>query len=502
MRNIFAILICCCCCWCQASAQTNITAAEYFIDVDPGVGSATAITIAMPSVNISNQSFSVALGAVPQGVHCLFIRSRNASGKWSVANRFVFYKTSAGTVVPNIIKAEYFFDTDPGFGNAFNIAVTAGTDVQQINFSAGIGTLTPGVHQLFLRSQNANGKWSASSRFIFYKQNPASGLPPADITSVEYFIDTDPGFDNAVPLAVNPAAVFPDFIVPVNISGLSVGGHKLFIRSRAGAGMSITNVYNFAIAATASLPFINVNALTKTQMCARDSVKISFDARGTYNAGNTFNVELSNASGSFAAPVIIGSYAGTGSAIIGCKIPPATLGGNNFRVRVSSTNPVVTGMTGSNVLTIGNWPNLGPDTTVYQLCPGGSVDLNPLYNTSGLTAVWNTANPSAVVPGTYRLVVTNNYGCRDTAFAVSVLEVATWTGASSSNWHTAANWNIGKVPTENTHVIIPGGTTNPCIISSNNISAASIQVRNGAIVQTINNRAVDIKGKCSTLPPN
>ncbi|HSN60271.1 MAG TPA: hypothetical protein VLR49_05030, partial [Ferruginibacter sp.] len=270
----------------------------------------------------------------------------------------------------------------------------------------------------------------------------------------------------------------------------------------AGNGMSITNTYDFAITATASSPFINVNALTKKQMCARDSVKISFDARGTYNAGNTFNVELSNASGSFAAPVIIGSYAGTGSAIIGCRIPPSTLGGNNFRVRVSSTNPAVTGLPGSDALTIGNWPNLGPDTTVYQLCPGGNVNLNPLYNTSGLTAVWNTANPAAVIPGTYRLVVTNGYGCMDTAFAVSLLEVATCTGTISSNWHTAANWSIGKVPTENTHVIIPGGTPNPCIISSNNISAASIQVRNGANVQTINNRAAEIKGKCSTLPPN
>lgn len=501
MRNIFAIIVCCCCFY-QVSAQANINAAEYFIDVDPGVGNATGITIATPSANISNQSFSVALGAVAQGVHCLFIRSRNVSGKWSVANRFVFYKTAGGTVASNIVKAEFFFDTDPGFGNALNIPVTAGTDVQQINFSAGIGSLAPGVHQLFLRSQNANGKWSSSSRFIFYKQNPANGLPPAAITSVEYFIDTDPGFDNAVPLAVNPAPGFPDFIMPVNISGLSVGDHKLYIRSRAINGMSITNVYDFAITATASSPFINVNALTKKQMCARDSVKISFDARGTYNAGNTFNVELSNAAGSFASPVIIGSYNGTKSAIIGCRIPPATLGGNNFRVRVSSTNPVVTGLPGSDALTIGNWPNLGPDTTVYQLCPGGSVDLNPLYNTSGLTAVWNTANPATVVPGTYRLVVTNGYGCTDTAFAVSLLEVATWTGAVSSSWHTAANWSIGKVPADNTHVIIPGGTLNPCIISSNNISAASIQVRNGAIVQTINNRAVDIKGKCSTLPPN
>jgi hypothetical protein len=501
MQKIFALLVCCGCFW-QASAQTNITAAEYFIDVDPGVGNAMGITISAPSANIINQSFSIPLGPVAPGVHSLFIRSRNSNGKWSVANRFIFYKTSSGTSASNIVKAEYFFDTDPGIGNAFNIPVTAGTNVQQINFSPGIGPLAEGVHQLFLRSQNAIGQWSITNRFIFYKQNPAKGLPPAAITSVEYFIDTDPGFNNAVPLAVNPAAVLPDFTMRVNISGLSAGDHKLYIRSRAGTGMSITNVYDFAITAAAASPFINVNSLTKKQMCARDSVNISFDARGTYNAGNTFNVELSNAAGSFASPVIIGSNTGTKSAIVGCRIPPNTLGGSNFRVRVSSTNPVVTGLTGTDALTIGNWPNLGPDTAVFHLCPGVNVDLNPLYNTTGLSAVWNTVNPAAVVPGNYRLVVANSYGCTDTAFAVSMLEVATWTGTTSSNWHTSANWSIGKVPTENTHVIISGGTPFPCIISNSNISAASIQVRNGANVQTINNRVANIKGKCSTLPPN
>lgn len=501
MRTILLLIICSCL-FREMAAQSNITAAEYFVDTDPGFGKATSITITSPSTNITNQAFTVALSAVAQGVHNLFIRSRNAGGKWSVASRFVFYKTSSGTGAANIVKAEYFFDGDPGFGNAFNISLTAGTDVQNINFDAAIGALPAGVHQLFIRSRNANGKWSLTNRFVLYKQNAANGLPAADITNVEYFIDTDPGFNNAVPVAVNAAPAIADFVMPVNISGLAAGNHKLYIRSRAGTGMSITNAYTFNIASTAASPFINVNAITKRQLCARDSVKISFDARGTYNAGNVFNAELSNTSGSFAAPVVIGSSAGTRSAIIACKIPPATVGGNNYRVRVSSTNPAVTGVGGSDALTIGNWPNLGPDTTAYQLCPGGSVNLNPLYSTTGLTAVWNTANPAAVPAGTYRLTVTNSYGCTDTAFAATVLEVATWTGASSNNWHTAANWNISKVPAENTHVIIPGGTPNPCIISSSNAAAASIQVRNGASLQITNSRVTNVSGKCSTLPVN
>ena len=147
-------------------------------------------------------------------------------------------------------------------------------------------------------------------------------------------------------------------------------------------------------------------------------------------------------------------------------------------------------------------PNLGADTTVYQSCVGETSDLNPLYNTTGLTAAWNTGNPAVVSPGIYRLIVSNGFGCTDTAFASVVLEVATWTGTVSSDWHTAGNWNIGKVPGNKTHVIIPASTPNPCIISNSNASAASIQLRGVAALQTMNNRTVDIKGACTTLPPN
>ena len=414
------------------------------------------------------------------------------------------YKPSTNGNLPpsNIVKAEYFFNTDPGFGNAINIPITPGVNVENLMFTAAIDMLPIGVHSLFIRSLNADGKWSISNRQIMYKPNPASSLPPSNITNIEYFIDTDPGIGSGVPIAVNSAPTFIDFVSPVNISGLSVGDHRLFIRSRTATGWSITNMYTFPIAGTAATPFINVNAITKTVMCAGDIVNVSYDARGTYNVGNVFNVELSDASGSFAAPVIIGAYAGTNSSIIGCKIPSTLTGGTNFRVRVSSTNPVVTGIMNSSALTINPTPNLGDDTTVYHLCLAETTNLNPLYITTGLTAVWSTGNPASVPPGIYRLVVTNSFGCADTAFASIVLEVATWTGTISSDWHTPGNWNIGKVPTEKTHVIVSGITPNVCTISTANGEAASIQLRNGARVQIINNRIADVKGKCLTLPPN
>ena len=65
-------------------------------------------------------------------------------------------------------------------------------------------------------------------------------------------------------------------------------------------------------------------------------------------------------------------------------------------------------------------PNLGPDVS-NTTCPGISVNLNNLFNTSGLTSTWSfggtpVANPAAIsATGIYQLIAVNNSGCSDTA---------------------------------------------------------------------------------------
>ncbi|MES2774427.1 MAG: LamG-like jellyroll fold domain-containing protein [Bacteroidota bacterium] len=147
-------------------------------------------------------------------------------------------------------------------------------------------------------------------------------------------------------------------------------------------------------------------------------------------------------------------------------------------------------------------PNLGADVTVYKSCFGETTNLNSLFNTTGLTVSWNTVNTTTAPPGIYRIVASSAGSCNDTAFANVILEVATWTGAQSNDWNTPGNWNINKVPGTLTHVIVPGGTPNPCYINTEGAVAASIQVRNGGNVRTVTTKSVMVNGKCLTLPPN
>ena len=64
------------------AAAQNITAAEYFIDTDPGFGNGVAITLS-PGVNIINAAFNANTAALSNGIHRIVIRVRSNEGHWS-----------------------------------------------------------------------------------------------------------------------------------------------------------------------------------------------------------------------------------------------------------------------------------------------------------------------------------------------------------------------------------------------------------------------------------
>jgi hypothetical protein len=82
----------------------------------------------------------------------------------------------------NIIKMEYFVDTDPGFGNATNVPVTASLDVTA-NFQVNVTSLSAGFHNLYIRSFvnpyqvtedgviTTKGGWSLTQVRNFYKED-------------------------------------------------------------------------------------------------------------------------------------------------------------------------------------------------------------------------------------------------------------------------------------------------------------------------------------------
>lgn len=78
-------------------------------------------------------------------------------------------------------------------------------------------------------------------------------------------------------------------------------------------------------------------------LCADDFLLVDYYTFWNFNSNNEFQVLLSDSTGSFNNPILIGSYLGTVKSPILCHIPKFTSSGDNYRIKVISTNPPLDG---------------------------------------------------------------------------------------------------------------------------------------------------------------
>lgn len=75
-----------------------------------------------------------------------------------------------------------------------------------------------------------------------------------------------------------------------------------------------------------------------------DAGSVAFTSTGTYTAGNIYTIEMSDETGSFASPTIVGTLPSTANfGNINFTIPAGTVAGAFYVVRVVSDSPTVTG---------------------------------------------------------------------------------------------------------------------------------------------------------------
>ncbi|OSZ79553.1 hypothetical protein CAP35_15275 [Chitinophagaceae bacterium IBVUCB1] len=84
--------------------------------------------------------------------------------------------------------------------------------------------------------------------------------------------------------------------------------------------------------------FINF-PYTDTMLCAGDTLHVKYNTTNKFATGNTFTVQLSNISGSFASPVNIGSVSAAQGGAIACYLPLSTVNGIGYRIRIISSAP-------------------------------------------------------------------------------------------------------------------------------------------------------------------
>lgn len=242
IKRLYSLLILVC--MCSIALGQNITKLEYFIDTDPGFGSGTNVPITA-SPSLTDFSFNIPLSSLTNGLHTLSVRVQNANNKWSIVQNRSFIKLA---LPANISRVEYFIDTDPGLGSGTAVSFTPGTSLTNLTFDVPMTSLSDGYHTLFVRMKDVNNKWSIvqSKPFVKIPAKP-------NIVYIEYYIDTDPGQGNGTTVPFTPAATVTDLNFSVDVSALSQGNHKLFVRVKNASNRWSTlqsqdfNVCNLAV---------------------------------------------------------------------------------------------------------------------------------------------------------------------------------------------------------------------------------------------------------------
>jgi hypothetical protein len=183
----------------------------------------------------------------------------------------------------------------------------------------------------------------------------------------------------------------------------------------------ITEIFFYDVERT-----LNVVAPLANNFCPGQQVPVNYTKTGVFNQGgflvqaNIFRAQLSDATGSFANPVNIGSVTSNQSGVINATIPANTPPGTGYRIRVISTNPGFTGESNTFNITIGTTPEAealaaGP----VQFCEGGSVLLNantaPAFTYQWLVGsvdIDGATGPTleAATSGSYQVVVSTSCG--------------------------------------------------------------------------------------------
>ncbi len=383
----------------------NLAAAEYFFDTDPGVGNGTSIPITSGAT--ANFIASIPTTSLAPGFHFVAIRTKGIDGRWGIFESRGFYITSSTTDAPNIAKAEYFFDTDPGQGNGIPISITPGA-ISNFTVSLPSTGLTPGFHFLAIRTQGADGRWGIFESRGFYF-SPIAGAS-TDIVAAEYYIDSiDPGEGNGSPLTVLTPGPTINQNFDLTLNGIPSGARTLNIRAKDSAGIwsqVATQPFNVLACTPPSVP-------TATGDSRCNSGTLQLNATSGANVGQVYRwyADASSTTVLFTGAAFTTPVLNATTDFFVSVFDPATLCESTRAIvtaGIVSTTPPTLNITGS-----------------VTICDGNSITLSAPVGFA--TYAWSngeaTREISVKTAGDYTVIV-GNATCQSTPSAPATIVVS------------------------------------------------------------------------------
>ncbi|MFN5006556.1 MAG: T9SS type A sorting domain-containing protein [Ignavibacteria bacterium] len=183
------------------------------------------------------------------------------------------------------------------------------------------------------------------------------------------------------------------------------------------------------------------SSISPLQFCEEGKPSVSYTAIGTYNSLNTFTVQISNASGSFVNPTVIGTVNSTTSGTIQCQIPPNIPPGTGYRIRVVSSNPIIIGSDNGSNISISALPQ--PIITGAQsTCISQTPIVYSVQQVPGTTYLWNPVQKGVVIGSS----TSNSINIRWTASGLDTLKIRQVNTQSGCSKDTILIVNINDLP--------------------------------------------------------
>ncbi len=228
----------------QSYAQ--LVQAEYFWDSDPGEGSGTAMAASDGNFDeIIEQVMQSGINLPAIGSHSFNIRVQGNDGVWSPVFTTLISIENAPVAVNRTIEvttAEYFWDADPGEGSGVAMLAFDGdfdNAIEQV-MQSGISLPSLGAHSFNMRVKGSDGVWSpVFTTSISVETAPISINRTIEVTTAEYFWDTDPGEGSGVAMLAFDGN-FDNALEQVMQSGISLpslGSHSFNIRVKGSDGV-------------------------------------------------------------------------------------------------------------------------------------------------------------------------------------------------------------------------------------------------------------------------
>jgi hypothetical protein len=141
---------------------------------------------------------------------------------------------------------------------------------------------------------------------------------------------------------VEPYAVFDNLALNVYGRNFIPGTYTMTVTgyledNRTGGTVYGPVVTTFTVVGTMAV--INAPTVPNNRLCAGSTVDVTFATTGSFDSSNQFRIQLSDSTGGFTNPMLIGTTTAAGT--ITCQLPQNLSATGRYLIRVASSNQVV-----------------------------------------------------------------------------------------------------------------------------------------------------------------